>query len=841
MDFVKRAARIFGIAAIMIIMSAVSVLAATEGNTIEEPKRVYNAGFEEPTVSGSYQQVPASKVPYWGSTAATSNIQIELWRQNTGVYISNEKITPKVGYQAAELNSQEASTMYQYVYGTAGSVYEWGISHRGRADKRIDTNNVVHKDTMAVFIGPKQQYDPKKTDSKAANTDQFTKTVDWLKENGHLNTSDLNHGDCKAFEVFTTKFNNNGGFEGDADKAISMTQDDIHTEKWHVWIITSGMDNWYDYGVTAAEDCAVYGGGQDGYSTYKITNSSDEMEIRYKQPDYNYQYTVPTGGIGTIYAFCAYDTAYAYIDASKKLTYGNFIDDVRLSMKVPVRVTSTEGGSTEVEIPGSKGTVTNATEFKGTTDAGEKIKLTITPGEKGGDEVGNYTFLGAFVNNKWKSATDTNLFTDNNDGTYTYNQDAEDGENYIHIVFAKNPYIIHSPNGGTYKNTTADTADKIERVGDYEFSDAPTAGNQAQFAHWIIAGVTNTDGTPVTVGANHTVEAVDNNQGAYNIQVKDEKGIVVATINNTDVVVFVAHYKYPQTVNIYTMIGGKWELSDTGGTASVSGVNILESPSNELPSATQTIYVEDNTIVSVSASPNDNYRLVRMVSDNTVTTEKTYTYNADGPRTTEVYFMEGNRKPIVSYVDENNQGDSLSYVWDTNLGDENNNKKTVSDVGGIYGNTVSTAFSGFWAGDENTYTYIQWAIDLKFDTDTLVKTNSIHGELSDITLNTEGPYKTDSDAVNTNFKGAIYKCTGDITKQLVVSFPTVFTGKSSVYSTIILDGIYSPNSTALLHSVTEINAQYGNILTQENGFSVTAAIKDAYDRDENNYYITELK
>lgn len=854
MNIVKRAVKIFGMAAMVMLISAVSVLAETTSD-IEKPLRLYNEGFEVPAIKGTYQQVAASTVPYWRTTAITSNTsynQIELFVKNTNTYISGTTLIPRAGLQAAELNPEEPSTMYQYVYGAPGSVYEWGISHRARSNKRTDTTTgKTYRDIMAVFIGPKQPYNPTKTGGAATGTDQFTKTVDWLKSNGHLDTSGLIDGDCKAFEVFTTKFDSNGGFEPPVNYTdpISLTQTEEHTEKWHVWIITSSKESWYDYGVTAAEDCDLYKDGQTEYAAKTVTNPSypdDTIQIKYKQPDYNYQYTVPasdnSGEAVTMYALCAYETASDH--STKDMTIGNFIDDVKLSLKVPVRVTSTEGGSTAVEIPGNTGTVTNTQQFSGTTDAGEKIKLTITPGERGDGEAGNYKLLGVFVNNKWTPVTDER-FKEIADGTYTYEQDAEDGENYIHIVFAKNPYIIHSPNGGTYKGTTADTADKIEGAETsktYTFSEAPKAGNQALFAHWIIAGVTNTDGTPVTVGADHTVEAVVNseNSSLYDITVKDGD-TVVATITKTDVVVFVAHYEYPQTVNIYTMIGGKWELSEKGGTASISGINISESPSNELSNATKTIYVEDNTIVSVSASPNEGYRLVRMVSDDgTVTTEKTYTYNADGPRTISVYYMAGKRKPIVSYVDEKNTGESPSYVWDTNLGTIDDNKILVSDVGGIYGNTVSTAFTAFWSGDENTYTYVQWVIDLPFDTATLLKSNPINGNFTNVINFDPEAVKTDTNDVNENFRGAIYRCTSENTaKQLTVNFPTVITGASSIYSTIILDGIYSPTSTALLHSVTEINAKDGNVLTPENGFSIRTD-KDTYRADNDNYYITTL-
>lgn len=63
----------------------------------------------------------------------------------------NNKDIPD-GYQFAELNADEESTLYQYATTVGGNVYEWGLSHRGR----------YGIDQMAVIIGPKQNVDPAK-------------------------------------------------------------------------------------------------------------------------------------------------------------------------------------------------------------------------------------------------------------------------------------------------------------------------------------------------------------------------------------------------------------------------------------------------------------------------------------------------------------------------------------------------------------------------------------------------------------------------------------------------------------------------------------------------------
>ena len=91
---------------------------------------------------------------YWSTTA--NGGKIELLKENAGTYILNVHMEPAVGYQAAELNGEEPSTLYQYVKTSGGSQYKWNLFHHGRQGD----------DTMAFVIGPKQKYDPKKTSKK---------------------------------------------------------------------------------------------------------------------------------------------------------------------------------------------------------------------------------------------------------------------------------------------------------------------------------------------------------------------------------------------------------------------------------------------------------------------------------------------------------------------------------------------------------------------------------------------------------------------------------------------------------------------------------------------------
>ena len=69
-------------------------------------------------------------MPYWSTTATDNNI--ELLKENNGTYITGVNMKPAVGNQAAELNGEETSTLYQYVKTSGGSQYKWNLYHRGR-------------------------------------------------------------------------------------------------------------------------------------------------------------------------------------------------------------------------------------------------------------------------------------------------------------------------------------------------------------------------------------------------------------------------------------------------------------------------------------------------------------------------------------------------------------------------------------------------------------------------------------------------------------------------------------------------------------------------------------
>ncbi|MCI7794108.1 hypothetical protein MR578_07780, partial [bacterium] len=69
-------------------------------------KKLQNGSFEkDQSFTGTYSQPDQSAVPSWNTTAFEG--KIELFRKNTGTYISGVTLEPTDGTYAAELNADE--------------------------------------------------------------------------------------------------------------------------------------------------------------------------------------------------------------------------------------------------------------------------------------------------------------------------------------------------------------------------------------------------------------------------------------------------------------------------------------------------------------------------------------------------------------------------------------------------------------------------------------------------------------------------------------------------------------------------------------------------------------
>ena len=476
---------------LILAVSAGLVLMAAESTSSPDNRKLQNGSFEEgQTWTGSYSQLNQSAVPSWNTTAFQE--KIELFRENTGTYISGVTLKPAAGSYAAELNADEESTLYQNVKTSPSSIYEWGLDHGGRNGT----------DTMALVIGPKQSVNPSKPSKEGR--DQLMQMVDWLIDQGKTSVK-TRAGLGEQLTVYSKKFAASGRFEDNAgNNAFSLTPSTIYTEEWHIWImasskVTSGTNPWNSYG-----------SNEGGSAESPSESGSKSVDL-----DKYYLYTVPAGQTETLFGF----VSVGYFNGSGK-TYGNFLDNINFQLYHPLSGSSTTHGS--AVIGGSDGSSSGEGASEGhQISVDNKLTTYVTDGEllkvqaivKKNDVDAGCEFVGLYYtvqdengNPKTKFLKlagnvieDTGSLTDEQkkgkwikstndagDTIYTYYLENITSATDLHFVFIKNPTITYDPNGGK--------AYVVERT--YNTDEAP---NVYSFKPAVLTG--NTGGVDTTTGA----------------------------------------------------------------------------------------------------------------------------------------------------------------------------------------------------------------------------------------------------------------------------------------------------------------------------------------------------
>ena len=422
----------------------------------EENRKLLNGSFEEgQTFTNAYSQPNQSAVPSWNTTAFQG--KIELFRKNTGTYISGVTLEPKDGTYAAELNADEESTLYQNVKTSPSSVYEWGLDHGGRNGK----------DIMALVIGPKQSVNPSKPSKDGR--DQFMQMVDWL----NIDVSTIISGaEPSQYTVYSKKFDASGAFKDNAgNNAFSLTPSSIYTEEWHIWIMassraTTGSNPWNSYGSNATSTAGS--GNGSGSTTVDLSKY--------------YLYTVPAGQTDTVFGFVSVGYVDSIAPANKAKTYGNFLDNINFEIYHPLSGSTSNHGSAVVG--GSDGTSGGEGATSGhkiTID--NKLSTFVTDGEplkiqavvKKADVDDGCEFVGVYHTEHDENGNpkteflklagnvieDTGSLTEeekagkwlkttnaDDDIIYTYYLGNITSATDLHFVFIKSPTVTYDSNGG---------------------------------------------------------------------------------------------------------------------------------------------------------------------------------------------------------------------------------------------------------------------------------------------------------------------------------------------------------------------------------------------------------
>lgn len=305
-------------------------------------KRLQNGSFEYNADGSQYVQTLGNqhqvhKIQAWNTTAEEN--KIELFNKDSMAHMSAsdpQKNYIPDGTIAAELNADEPGSLYQVVNTMPSSAYLWGLDHRGR----------MGTDTMALVIGPNQEVRPSKnsgstnsettssTTKKNYGKDQFMQMVEWAKSQAKITLPDYSKSisgkEPQNITVYSKPFGLNGSFKSNDELSpFSLVPTDVHTEEWHIWIMTSGNSDWSSYG---SNDKA------NGINTYGNINSSDMEKLK------QYFYRVPAGQTESMFAFVPIDTAYQHQNPGKT-TLGNLLDNVNFEVFNSFTASSTNHGA----------------------------------------------------------------------------------------------------------------------------------------------------------------------------------------------------------------------------------------------------------------------------------------------------------------------------------------------------------------------------------------------------------------------------------------------------------------------------------------------------------------
>lgn len=396
----------------LVPMSALAAEASNNPNKADNA--IINGSFEDPARTDK-NAPQLDDVPGWSTTATDQLIEFGVNTQTDSApqLLGNDKSIPD-GNQFAELNANQVSTLYQNVSTVDGHIYEWGLSHRGRAGT----------DTMALIIGPKQDNAPAKPGKDGQ--DQFMRLTDWVKRNAQtLGVTVPTDGCSQRITVYSKKFDKNGGFLNNpgSESPFSTAPSNLYTETWSVWIIATSYQSWGSYGTHNRNYNPLKGiGGGIGCS-----------------------YTVPAGQTETTFAFCSYSSS-----GSGGLTVGNLLDNITFSLYHNVTFTTTAGGKGTVsaEIQGTTQTVDFSDKNAIDVPVRNNREMTLTAPATAASGA---TFVGAYITKHSTDGSSTEFVDKSewrkNGTTYTYIGPVTAPTDVV-LVFVQSPAVTYDANGG---------------------------------------------------------------------------------------------------------------------------------------------------------------------------------------------------------------------------------------------------------------------------------------------------------------------------------------------------------------------------------------------------------
>lgn len=642
MKKINAARALFGAWAVLAVLLALAVGAAAEGTAGVDVRsgasiNLQNGSFEngQTWADGYYKQPDQAAVPSWNTSAFEG--KIELFRENTGIYIPGVTLKPADEKYAAELNADEESTLYQVLNTQPSSIYEWSLSHGARTTA----------DTMALIIGPNQSV-PDTTESQGFRCllskpnkngrDQFMQMIDWLDKQGELNGTYTNglYNSGEPITLYSKRFAENGAFKDNAgNNPFSLTPSPFYTQKWQIWLMQdhrttsgTGTNPWRTYGTSAANN-----GG----------NANSSLAEAY------YRYTVPTGQRQTLFGFVSVST-----EENKGKTFGNFLDGITFTIYHPLTASTTPHGSAII-ISTLDDKQVGRYEVKPDQDVDTYVQRGVALNLEVKFPEAGVTFAGVY----YKTSDGEKVFIPNRDsgsgnpwtkddtnGRFTYTTAPVETGVELYFVFIKSPMITYDPNGGDAydcgqtgtgegPNVYSFEPNGTQRVLPYTAHAATKTTNGIpdegwRFTGWQLSDDNNTVGTdnkPLILPGEHTVACnydfdASGNQQPFVIinggntfrEQKDTEGNVIGWSAPDDVKLYehdamgltlVAQWKWKQTfVPCVKQANGQYTASQSGG-----AVKINKNEANIESAETYGIgyFAEEQETITVTATANTGY------------------------------------------------------------------------------------------------------------------------------------------------------------------------------------------------------------------------------------------
>ena len=614
--------------ALILTVTLLPAPSAAADDSLNVENAIQNPGFETPSIRTTSSQMPQENVQDWETTAKEGMIEFGgNWNGHTAPHYSTSRDKNNAeGYQFAELNADEESTLYQNVTTVGGNVYEWGLQHRGR----------IGVDKMALIIGPKQETAPSKP--RKNGRDQYMQLTDWVQANqAELGFTIPDDGCSQRLTVYSKPFGENGAFLGGSgsESPFSTKISNIYTERWDVWIIATNNQRWVGYGI---KDNAYQGDkGVGGGLSYECS------------------YLVPDGQTQTTFAFCSYSST-APAGSLVPKTFGNLIDDLQFSLYHTVTISATPGSSkitASTEINGQKQEL-DFSQNGGSIVVRNNNDLTLTVWEnKNALKNGLDTeFAGALVigpdGSKFYPIGDpsdmwTKVETEDQYGQkhYGFTLNVSDPVS-IRLIFVQSPAVTYFANGGTYEAESGNASGVVsfkkttDAAGEHErlpyTSHAATGPDGWHFDGWLSVR------DSLLLPAKHTVSYnYDSANPAFTFKIDGEND---ATISHGGVTL-VAQWSYRQCAQVQLRgEDGKFADNDKAGTVTITSA--AETNDAAVANSSGECYAKTGAAVTATATANDGYYFLGWAvkgsdEDEYVSTHPTYTYRVSGQETRTVY------------------------------------------------------------------------------------------------------------------------------------------------------------------------------------------------------------